>query len=369
MNNYSIRRGYRDPSIDVLKGLAIILVVYGHTWPFCRGFIYLFHMAVFMMASGYCYSAEISDLTGWGNYIGKKIRGLYIPFIICNGCFTLLSGSLLKLGLYTDNPYFLLLTEDWPLAQSLYRYDGIIGVGKQLVKVFLFIGITQLGTATWFLASLFFVLAVNAGIELLAHLIKVKNKEIFFGAILIVMLLAAQIISDMRPPVIFLVKCFPCMYTSFLIGRFIKKIEWKNLYAWWMGLISLAVLILFSRFFNIEVSAGRIVNTPVFVVSSLCGWVFLKSLSELLVMTNAIKNLLMYIGKHSMPILCLHVVAYKLISWLYIRVAHKPDVLLASFHVIMNTDEIWKFFYVLAGVCFPLLFYWVYSKMKGIIIK
>lgn len=75
----------RDKSIDILKGIAMILVVYGHTWPFCRNFIYLFHMAVFMMASGYCYRTRIDVLSTWEKYIIRKLKGLYIPFVVCNG--------------------------------------------------------------------------------------------------------------------------------------------------------------------------------------------------------------------------------------------------------------------------------------------
>ena len=69
-------RGIRDSSIDILKGLAIILVVYGHTWPFCRNFIYLFHMAVFMMASGYCFSCRIETVNEYRSYILKKLKAL-----------------------------------------------------------------------------------------------------------------------------------------------------------------------------------------------------------------------------------------------------------------------------------------------------
>ena len=90
----------REPSIDILKGVAIILVVYGHTWPFCREFIYLFHMAVFMMASGYCYSAKMLSGKEYSRYIERKIKTLYIPFVLCNCGFTLLTPVFLHLGIY-----------------------------------------------------------------------------------------------------------------------------------------------------------------------------------------------------------------------------------------------------------------------------
>ena len=367
MDKYSIRGGYRDPSVDVLKGLAIIFVVYGHTWPFCREFIYLFHMAVFMMASGYCYTANIQKFSDWKTYLAKKLRGLYIPFVICNGCFTLLSGFFLHIGLYTNDPEFLVHTTGWQLAQTLYQYTGVVGVGKQLIKVLLFIGTTQLGTATWFLTSLFFVLAVHSCIELLLYKMKENYKQIAFGVILFIVLILAQVISDIRPSLIFVIKCFPCTYAAFLMGWFVRKIKWENLYSYWMGLISLVALICLSKFFCIEVSAGKIQNIIVFIISSLCGWIFLKSLSELLIRTGKLRNVFQYIGRHTMPILCLHVLAFKIVSWLYIQVLNLPKVLLASFHVIMNTGEMWKMAYLIVGIVVPLSLYFLYDKIKQII--
>ena len=47
----------RNPEIDAARGIAIVLMVGGHSWlPFwCNtSFIGLFHMSLFMMISGYC---------------------------------------------------------------------------------------------------------------------------------------------------------------------------------------------------------------------------------------------------------------------------------------------------------------------------
>lgn len=45
----------RDLSVDIVKALGIFCMVAGHCdWPFTH-FIYLFHMAIFFIASGYCY--------------------------------------------------------------------------------------------------------------------------------------------------------------------------------------------------------------------------------------------------------------------------------------------------------------------------
>lgn len=51
----------RNINIDIIKGIGIILMVGGHCgMPFTH-FIYLFHMAIFFMASGYCFNASNSE--------------------------------------------------------------------------------------------------------------------------------------------------------------------------------------------------------------------------------------------------------------------------------------------------------------------
>ena len=63
----------RDNKIDILKGIAILLMVLGHTRFAGTQFIYMFHMAVFFMASGYFIKDESSEtITSIKNSIIKK---------------------------------------------------------------------------------------------------------------------------------------------------------------------------------------------------------------------------------------------------------------------------------------------------------
>ena len=51
----------RDVSIDIIKGLGIFCVVAGHCSAPITKFVYLFHMAIFFIASGYCYKHNNSE--------------------------------------------------------------------------------------------------------------------------------------------------------------------------------------------------------------------------------------------------------------------------------------------------------------------
>lgn len=88
----------RIPEMDILKGIAIILVVVGHTKIPGNSFIYLFHMAVFFIVSGYFYSEKSSEsLKAVWKFTKKKIVSLWIPFSLGISIFTILNNFLYEL--------------------------------------------------------------------------------------------------------------------------------------------------------------------------------------------------------------------------------------------------------------------------------
>ncbi|MBR0161668.1 MAG: acyltransferase family protein, partial [Oscillospiraceae bacterium] len=71
----------RDTSLDIIKGLDILLVVYVHTLPFCRDFIHVLAIPLFLLVSGYCWHAKISSWKDFGRFTLKRFKALYIPFV------------------------------------------------------------------------------------------------------------------------------------------------------------------------------------------------------------------------------------------------------------------------------------------------
>lgn len=315
-------------------------------------------MAVFMMASGYCYRARIESGTSWTKYAKRKVKGLYIPFVACNGIFVLLTNEFLSIGIYSDNPDLLKVAASWPVQQFLTHPLGIVILAKKLASVILFYGVTQLGTATWFLTALFEVLLFNSLVELITSRANGKHRRFVFIFILVWTLILCQCISDNDVTGLnYAIKCFPSCYVSFTLGRVIKEIQWKQLYSWWNGIVAFAILIVFSLTFHFELSAGKIENVLIFVIASLCGWVCLKTISDFIMRTKNISQIFQYIGRHTMPILCLHVISFKVVSLLYIICMKKPILYLAAWHIIFDADECWKLLYAVAGTSIPVILY------------
>lgn len=87
----------RDPFIDCMRGLAILLVVLGHSIQFGNGSVYLdsgaffenivfkviygFHMPLFMVISGYLFWRTI-DRKSIGDLLKSRLLGLLLPIIV-----------------------------------------------------------------------------------------------------------------------------------------------------------------------------------------------------------------------------------------------------------------------------------------------
>ena len=87
----------RDLSLDVAKGMCIILMVVAHSGcPEWMGrFIYMFHMPCFFFISGMLLSDRYLDTPGVG--VRKKLKGYYKPFVKWQLVFLLLHNLFVAL--------------------------------------------------------------------------------------------------------------------------------------------------------------------------------------------------------------------------------------------------------------------------------
>lgn len=75
----------RQNWIDVIKGIGIILVVFGHVYSEnpVSVWIYSFHMPLFFALSGFIFAAySYNKKTSFKDYLIKKLKSLIVPFIL-----------------------------------------------------------------------------------------------------------------------------------------------------------------------------------------------------------------------------------------------------------------------------------------------
>ena len=98
----------RNYTIDIIKAIGIVCMVMGHCECPIKHFIYLFHMAIFFIASGYCYKESYSyNLKSVSCCIKRKIVTLWFPYVLWNVIYSLLHNFFISINVYTDNPLLL----------------------------------------------------------------------------------------------------------------------------------------------------------------------------------------------------------------------------------------------------------------------
>ena len=80
------------------------------------------------------------------------------------------------------------------------------------------------------------------------------------------------------------------------------------------------------------------------------GWSMLKFIAGRLAPREHLSRVWIYLGRHTIPVICLHVLCFKAVTWLYIRVRGLPAIYLASFHIDFDAGGGWKLLYLAAGL-------------------
>ena len=146
----------RDPVIDSMRGIGIVLMVLGHSGFPGTDFIYLFHMALFFMLSGWLFSLRGGPV----HFIKRKAVTLWLPFVLANTAFTVLNNLFLKLNILTSDERILQVPGN--AVTTPVTVKDVIG---RTVHWCVFDGGTQLGGAMWFIQALFQVSILYALVE------------------------------------------------------------------------------------------------------------------------------------------------------------------------------------------------------------
>ena len=74
----------RDITIDIAKGIGIVLVVLGHVLinSDINRLIYLFHMPLFFFISGIIFYSTYNKDIKFKDYLLKKIKSILIPYFV-----------------------------------------------------------------------------------------------------------------------------------------------------------------------------------------------------------------------------------------------------------------------------------------------
>ncbi|MBR6162932.1 acyltransferase family protein [bacterium] len=354
----------RNSTFDIIKGIAIILMVLGHTSHIFGQYVGLFHMGIFFICSGYFFKDKCYEsIESVKKFIKNKIIHLYLPFIIFNGILTLLHNFFLKINIYTTNPDFLNLEgSHWGLA---YYYTFSVML-KKLLYTLLFLQNEQMGGGTWFVRVLFWILIINCIFHFIIKKI-IKNEKNFKSIRLLLFIftfLLGYLCQKLNYNFYSIGTTLSCSFLYF-IGITYKDYKDKlsiNKYTLIISTIVFIIVLYYFAGFNNFVD-NKYKNIFTYLIANITGFYWVHNISFYINKINKINKIFEYIGQHTLSILFFHFLAFKIITYIQVIIYDKPDYYLASFTTLI-TSEWWWILYVLAGTLIPLLLAFIYSKIK-----
>lgn len=337
----------KDNYISIAKAIAIILMVVAHAMPPEKiiRFISLFHMPLFFFYSGYF--LKISNNTeGLKLFIKKRVKGLYFPYIKWSLFFLLTHNIFYRIGIYNSDYVY------YNVHQSLYEIKDFIL--HAIMIIFTMDYHEQLLGGFWFLKTLFLSSLLVSFLMFTTRRFN-KNTAIVLWIILWVTTILLRK-SNISLPIFgraYLITFGSLFYISgYLYHIYEEKLNLINR-GW---IFSLLLLILIAIYYPGSLSMTSLSASSVFIypIFAFLGISFIAYISRILNNTQ-MRFSLYYIGQHTMPILALHMLAFKIVN--LIKIWHygmKPEQL-AEFPVIQNNNEIYWILYAIVAICLPLL--------------
>lgn len=314
-----------NTSVNYLKALGISLMVLGHTRvnPQVLAFIYMFHMPLFFIASGYCFKEKY--LSASRQYIYNKVKGIYWPYVKWSLLFLLLHNVCFNTHIYSDQ-------YGWKeYVSHLYAPSEYLHLAKCII--FKMQGHEQLLGGYWFMNALFF------GSLIVWPLIRYV-KHIYSGIILIIICIALNKTCWQIPFINISTQAFAAALLIY-IGYGLAKFRVKPFNYWQIGL-ALTITLTGSFVWNMAMDQNSYSNKrfiPYILTAVLASWSFYSLFDKMKSSQGICAKVLDFIGKNTLTILTWHFLAFKLVSLLIIGIYDLPIERLAEIPVITEYSQ------------------------------
>ena len=345
--------------VTLTKAMGIILMVLAHAMPpqhVAWRVIYTFHMPLFFIMSGYCFKEKY--LADAKQFVVRKIKGIYVPYILFALPFLALHNVFCRWYIYEP---------DWVYGWKDFAWNA----GRIVTRMSMNEGL--LGTF-WFLKELFWGSFIFYGV---LHLIKrLRVTGYCLPVIGLLVLAEVMCIFQLRIPYFNITHLSVLAAMFIAIGYWWKQLDWQiNKWVLWIGgITAIAIeLLLLHKVGFLWLTPEQL---PIFVIPAIAGTMMVFEFSKLIlkIENRRLKignQILDFIGKHTLAIMALHLLSFKIVTYILIKVNHLPIELLTEFPVMYDFANIWGvLLYMFIGICIPLtcviVWNWGLERFKGL---
>ena len=348
----------RFDTIDILKGLGILMMVAGHAGAPLKSFISLFHMAIFFIASGFCYSNKNSiNIKSFIEFCKRRIKKLWFTYFFWTSLFILLNNIFIRINVYTNNADILKYATG--KFVGVHSFLSLQDRFSSVFKAIFFQSEAELGGAFWFLATLFEISICYCLIDYLVRkLFKDKHIIIIQGIISLLFLCIGYYMSVKGIYFYGLNRMFS-YYSLFYLGLIIKKscISTKDrtdLIHIIIFVISTLLLFVLKQIGSVSIGSNIYTNPLFLIVVSFVGWQFTYEIAYFIGKINIFKKIWTIIGQNTLPVVVLHFLCFKIVNLIEVLVLGYPLFVIAAFPILHN-NGLWWLAYIIVGLSVPVV--------------
>ena len=340
--------------IDIAKGIGITLVVLAHSKFPLNHFVTMFYLPMFFFISG-CFFSLQSDIK---TFCGKKTKQLYLRFVIVGIIMLMLHPIFLRLGFYcTSIPENLKGT----YMNEIPDY-GVLNYIKTALKILALNVPEQLMRPMWFIGALWIAMVL---LKVLNNLIFVKINNIVIETLIVIGIFAIGYFVSL--PSFFSQGCVAMLFCWFgskcmKNGYLQYMIQLKTQYQILLVIIGFGICAIASWKTDLIFMTNTYTSWWTMLTSSCFGMIAMLIICYWISKTKC-GIVLSYIGQHTIAILAMHMVCFKLVNLVIILVSQYDMVYMAAYPIITN-DGLWWLLYSVVGVVLPLFIQNVYYEMQ-----
>lgn len=398
----------KNPSLNILKSLAIILVVMAHSCSptYVSRLAYMLCVSLFFLASGYCFDTRY--LTDEATYVKRRFKRLYIPFVKWSIFFLLLNHLWFYIGFLSEHygnaaggvTHPLTLHQGlqalWSIVFSMSGYDQFLAGAFWFFRALLvssiafLVGMKLLQTLRWFkdqhtrsalaLAAIALIMALwqtSDGLKW-TGLAQGGYRELM-GTFFLAAGFAYRRFEDWleRPAteaprfaapeaaskqILLAVRCGNTLSkTAEAATRWLSA---QPLVSMLLTASIITLLVIFPHP-TMGVKARSLADVCWLAISGVAGFSLFYNLSRMFHKIVPARPVLDYIGTNTLYIFIWHIFVFKFVSMIKVGVYDLPWAMVGSHPVVHAGKGEWFWIlYTLAGTAIPLAGIWLYRYCR-----
>lgn len=302
MESVNINVQRRNPMISIAKAIGIILMVIGHVFDkesWGIHFIYMFHMPLFFVLSGYFFK-EPRSATELFKLAKKKILGLYVPYLSWTILFILVHNLLLN----------------FEIGENVYSSTTIVHcIAKSALT---FVTTEKVLVGFWFLKALFSAILFLALFSFATR--RIQNN--IYQKVICLLCLVSLLFIFKFPNKTLLGMIYGAVFLCF--GRIFRDLgfEHKIHGVIWMVLLGISVFLISRCFNDVTNTEMLFIDKNTFLPFTFSGcvgsvWVMLISKYMGKNLNRKLVDFIRYIGDHTLIIFVLHYPLIKIFDFYF----------------------------------------------------